>query len=68
MLLEYNGMWPIQILRDLKLPKNWGLYQAIDVIDGTTFVNPGPAREGYCAVVDIDDGKVEVEMIGPATA
>ncbi len=28
---------PIQILRDLKLPKNWGLYQAIDVIDGTTF-------------------------------
>ena len=36
-LLEYNGMWPIQILRDLKLPKTWGLYQAIDVIDGTTF-------------------------------
>ena len=36
-LLEYNGMWPIQILRDLKLPKNWGLYQAIDVIDATTF-------------------------------
>ena len=36
-LLEYNGMWPIQILRDLKLPKTWGLYQAIDVIDGSTF-------------------------------
>ena len=36
-LLEYNGMWPIQLLRDLKLPKTWGLYQAIDVIDGTTF-------------------------------
>ena len=36
-LMEYNGMWPIQILRDLKLPKTWGLYQAIDVIDGTTF-------------------------------
>ena len=33
-LLEYNGMWPIQHLRDLKLPKTWGLYQAID---GTTF-------------------------------
>ena len=32
-LMEYNGMWPIQILRDLKLPKTWGLYQAIDVID-----------------------------------
>ena len=36
-LLEYNGMWPIDILRKLKLPKQWGLYQAIDVIDGTTF-------------------------------
>lgn len=36
-LLEYNGMWPIQHLRDLKLPKTWGLYQAIDVVDGTTF-------------------------------
>lgn len=36
-LIEYNGMWPIQLLRDLKLPKTWGLYQAIDVIDGTTF-------------------------------
>jgi G3E family GTPase len=36
-LLEYNGMWPIQTLRELKLPKEWGLYQAIDVIDGSTF-------------------------------
>ena len=36
------------------------------VIDGTTFVNPGPAKEGYCAVVDITDGKVCVELIGPA--
>lgn len=36
-LVEYNGMWPMQLLRDLKLPKEWGLYQAIHVIDGTTF-------------------------------
>ena len=36
-LMEYNGMWPIQHLRDLKMPKTWGLYQAIDVVDGTTF-------------------------------
>ena len=36
-LIEYNGMWPIDILRELKLPKQWGLYQAIDVVDGTTF-------------------------------
>ncbi|MEA4934294.1 MAG: GTP-binding protein [Lawsonibacter sp.] len=36
-VIEYNGMWPIQILRDLKLPKSWGLYQAICTIDGSTF-------------------------------
>ena len=36
-LVEYNGMWPMDLLRELKLPKTWGLYQAIHVIDGTTF-------------------------------
>lgn len=36
-LVEYNGMWPMDLLRDLKLPRSWGLYQAIHVIDGTTF-------------------------------
>lgn len=38
------------------------------VIGKTTFVNPGPAKEGYMAVVDITDGKVSVEMIGPEAA
>lgn len=36
-LFEYNGMWPIDVLRKLKLPRSWGLYQVIDVIDSTTF-------------------------------
>ena len=36
-LIEFNGMWPIDVLRNLKLPKTWGLYQAIHVIDATTF-------------------------------
>ena len=36
-LMEYNGMWPMDLLRELKLPKSWGLYQAIHVIDATTF-------------------------------
>ena len=36
-LFEYNGMWPIDVLRKLRLPKTWGLYQVIDVIDATTF-------------------------------
>ena len=33
------------------------------VIDGTTFVNPGPAKDGYSAVVTITDGKVDVNML-----
>ena len=36
-LIEFNGMWPIDVLRKLKLPRTWGLYQAIHVIDATTF-------------------------------
>ena len=36
-MMEFNGMWPIDILRNLRLPRNWGLYQQIDVVDGTTF-------------------------------
>lgn len=26
-LMEFNGMWPVDLLRKLKLPKTWGLYQ-----------------------------------------
>lgn len=40
----------------------------VKVIDGTTFVNPGPARDGYCAIVDIEDGDVKVTLRGPADA
>lgn len=36
-LLEYNGMWPMDILRDMDLPHGWGLYQVITLIDATTF-------------------------------
>ena len=33
--------------------------------DGTLYVNPGPAKDGYCAFLTIEDGKATVEMIGP---
>lgn len=36
-LLEFNGMWPVDVLRKCRLPKSWGLYQAIHVVDGSTF-------------------------------
>jgi hypothetical protein len=33
------------------------------VIDGTTFVNPGPAKDGYSAVITIEDKNVDVKML-----
>ena len=36
-LLEFNGMWPVDVLRKCRLPRTWGLYQAIHVVDGSTF-------------------------------
>lgn len=34
-------------------------------IAGTVFVNPGPAREGYSAIVSINEGKPSVLLLGP---
>lgn len=45
------------------------IHEAIGVIerDGTVFVNPGPAKEGRCAVVSMDGGKVtDVTIYGPS--
>lgn len=36
-LIEYNGMWPMDIIRNLKLPRQWGLFQFIHTADGSTF-------------------------------
>jgi len=33
------------------------------VIDGTTFVNPGPAKDGYSAVVTVTGKDVDVKML-----
>lgn len=32
---------------------------------GTVFVNPGPAKDGHCAIVEIIDKDVKVELKGP---
>jgi Icc-related predicted phosphoesterase len=34
----------------------------VEHIDGTTFVNPGPARDGMYAVVEIDRGAVSAKL------
>lgn len=36
-LIEYNGMWRMSTIMDLRLPFNWEIYQVITVVDATTF-------------------------------
>lgn len=36
-LIEYNGMWPMERILTVRLPRDWGIYQIITVIDGSTF-------------------------------
>ncbi len=35
-LMEYNGMWPMDVLRQMDMPHGWGLYQVIMTVDGAT--------------------------------
>ena len=43
------------------------IHEDIGVVElnGTTFCNPGPAKDGHCALVSINDGKVDIRLIGP---
>jgi Icc-related predicted phosphoesterase len=43
------------------------IHEAVGIVvkDGTTFINPGPAKDGRCAVVSVDNGKVEAKLFGP---
>lgn len=36
-LMEYNGMWPMETILSARLPRDWGIFQIITVIDGSTF-------------------------------
>ncbi len=33
--------------------------------DGIIFMNPGPARDGYAALLDIDEDDISIELLGP---
>ena len=35
------------------------------IIDGTLFCNPGPAKDGYSAIITIENGKAEAKLLGP---
>jgi len=43
------------------------IHEAIGTVvkDGTTFINPGAAKEGRCAVVSVENGKVWAKLLGP---
>lgn len=34
-------------------------------IDGTAYVNPGPAKDGRAAIVSIDGDKMDIRILGP---
>ena len=36
-IVEYNGMWPMEEFCTKRLPKNWILYQIMCLVDATTF-------------------------------
>ena len=59
----------MKIVREFKplLVLSGHIHEAIGnvVEDGITFVNPGPAKDGYCALVDINNGIVSVKLLGP---
>ena len=38
-LIEWNGMWPMQKLIEEDLPDNWLLYQVMTVVESATFEN-----------------------------
>lgn len=36
-LIEYNGMWPLQGILEMKLPKYWTVVQIINIVNADTF-------------------------------
>lgn len=36
-LIEYNGMWSVKAFLQRQLPKHWGIYQIITILDGGSF-------------------------------
>jgi len=33
--------------------------------DGIIFLNPGPARDGYAAILDIDEDNISIQLLDP---
>ncbi len=37
--IEYNGMWKVEDILNMRLPKNWFINQIVTLVDGSTFEN-----------------------------
>ncbi len=44
------------------------IHEAVGIkeIDGTMFINPGPAKEGHAVMLDIDGKNIKAEFVGPS--
>lgn len=36
-LIEYNGMWSVKKFLEMQMPHDWGIYQIITILDGSSF-------------------------------
>ena len=67
--LHVGSVSIMKIVKEFKplLVLSGHIHEAIGVVteNGTTFVNPGPAKDGRCAIVDIDNGTVSTKLLGP---
>lgn len=36
-LIEYNGMWPVEEIEQMEMPKGWGIVQQITTVDASCF-------------------------------
>ena len=67
--LHVGSVSIMKIVKEFKplLVLSGHIHEAIGCVseDGVTFINPGPAKDGYCALVDIDNSIVSVKLLGP---
>lgn len=44
------------------------IHEAIGIkeIDGTLFINPGPAKEGHAALLEIEGNRADAKLVGPS--
>ena len=67
--LHVGSISIMKIVREFKplLVLSGHIHEAIGCVKegGITFVNPGPAKDGYSAIVDIENDTVSVKMLSP---